>query len=298
MRQRLMGKHDAKKTLESVAGLAAAAIPWHASLVLMPWVTGWEDIDDALGYAAARGARTMRLLLPGFSRLAKVDWQALADIPLQAMERLGAWRCKYPGMPITLEPALPGNLRAEVAGVLAGSPAAGVLQPGDEVVTVNGKAPFSRVDAFYSLYNLANPTLTVCRRGEEFSAVLEKSARSSPGVVMDRDLDSHDLARALAMAGEARRVLMLTSSWALPLWRRVVPAGWEVRAVSSGFFGGNIAAAGLLTVQDYRLALRTDLSGFERILLPPVSFDRAGLDLCGADVGGLARQIPIPLSWT
>lgn len=296
-RRRLMGSHDVKRTLSNIAGLVEAGVPWHASLVLMPWVTGWSDIDNTLSFAAGNGARTARLLLPGFSRLAGLDWQALAAVPGEARARLGSWRRKYPHMPITLEPALPQDLRAEVSGILAMSPASGLLLPGDEVVLINNKKPFSRVDAFFTLYRLANPRLVVRRGDAEVSLTLPKPARSSSGVVMDRDLGRDDLERALAMAGGADRVLLLTSLWALPLWRQVVPKGWQTLGVESLFFGGNIGAAGLLTVRDYQATLDGLTEGYERILLPPVSFDHSGLDLLGISCRDLANQLSLPLVW-
>jgi len=294
-----MGRHDAVGTLTNIAHLAETGVPWHASTVMLPHITGWADIERSLNYAAQNGAKTMRLLLPGFSGLAPMDWEALSVIPQEAHKRLWSWRNSYPLMPITLEPALPRNLRATVAGVLADSPSANLIVSGDEILAINDDKPFSRVDGFYTLHRLANPRLLLNREGKEITVTLTKAARSSSGVVMDRDLDSRDLDRAIAMSFEAENVLLLTSQWAEPLWAKVVPDIWQVVAVKSNSFGGNIAAAGLLTVEDYRLVLAsTDLGKYQRILLPPVSFDESGLDLMGEDCRALAREIPIPLVWS
>jgi pyruvate-formate lyase-activating enzyme len=299
VRQRLMGRHDPRQTLEDISCLKAAGIPWHSSLVLLPHITGWEDVDNSLAYAAQNGAKTMRLLLPGFSGLAAVDWAALAAIPAQANGRLAQWRITHPRMPITLEPALPQDLRATVAGVLANSQVDGHIVPGDEIVTINGQPPFSRVDAFYRIYSLSDPKLIIRRKGREISVQLEKTSRSSSGLIMDQDLDPGDLDRAKTMAKGAKRVLLLTSTWAQPLWSKSVPQSWQVVAVENTFFGGNIAAAGLLTLVDYRRVLADlDLREFEAILLPPVSFDDAGLDLRGEKCRDLAREFPIPLVWS
>lgn len=298
VRRRLMGSHDAAQALTGIAALPEAGIPWHASIVLLPHLTGWADVEYSLQYAAENGARTMRLLLPGFSGLAPVDWEALAAVPGEARAHLARWRAQYPLMPITLEPALPMDLRATVAGVLSGSPAANLLRFDDEITAINGVKPFSRVDAFYTLYRQANPRLTLLREGKEVNLIVPKPARSSSGVVMDRDLDPEYLEQAVAMAAGAERVLLLTSRWAEPLWSLAAPGSWQVKSVESRFFGGNIAAAGLLTVEDYRLALTgIDISGYQRILLPPLSFDAAGLDLCGEDCRALAAELPVPLVW-
>lgn len=298
MRRQLMGRHSADLTLRAISQLADNGIPWHASTVLMPHITGWKDIDGTLAFAAASNARSTRLLLPGFSSLANADWQALAQIPAEVYVRMDNWRQLYSQMPITLEPALVGNLRAWVAGTMADSPAFGLLFSGDEILSVNNQIPFSRADAFHSLFRLANPVLTVNRGGIRKILTLPKPARSSSGVVMDGDLDKHDYCRALDMAGGSGRVLLLTSAWAEPLWNQAVPKNWRVQAVSSDFFGGNIAAAGLLTVHDYRLALaKLELAEYDVILLPPVSFDETGVDLRGEDCRSLARELTIPLKW-
>lgn len=299
VRRKLMGRHPAERTLQDIASLPRVGIPWHASLVLLPYITGWEDVDTALSFAAQAGAQTMRLLLPGFSQMAPVDWQELTDIPAGAKERLEHWRKAHPGLPITLEPALPQDLRAIVAGVLASSPAADSLEYGDEILTIDGQAPFSRVDCFYTLYRLANPELRVRRQGLEFILKLTKKTRSSSGVVMDQDIDPGDLERAMAMAKGATKVLLLTSLWAQHLWSITVPKSWTVLGVKSDFFGGNINAAGLLTLSDYRQVLgQLDLTQFDRILLPPVSFDESGIDLRGENCRDLAKELAIPLIWS
>lgn len=298
VRRSLMGPHPAEATLANIAALAQRGIPWHASLVLLPHITGWADVDQAIAFAQAHGAKSLRLLLPGFSHLADVDWAALALIPAQARARLSKWRSDFPSLPITLEPALHQDLRATVAGVMADSPAAGLVRSGDEILTISGTKPFSRVDAFYTLFRLANPDLVLNRQGREVSLALTKPARSSSGVVMDWDLDPQDVARAREMAAGASKVLLLTSLWAQPLWEVAVPE-WQVLGVKSAFFAGNIAAAGLLTVADYRLALADiDLGKYEKVLLPPVAFDKEGLDLQGEDCRSLARQLPVPLVWS
>lgn len=297
LRRQLMGPHPAEAVLAGIAGLASRGIPWHASLVLLPQITGWADVDESIAFAALHGAKSMRLLLPGFSRLAPVDWSVLAAIPAEALARLEGWRRLYPRLPITLEPALPRDLQARVAGILAHSPAEGRLLAGDEIISIAGTRPFSRVDAFYSLFFQANPRLLIKRGEEELALTLAKPARASSGIVMDWDLDPRDVERAMRMAGGAERVLLLTSQWAKPLWQLARPQ-WRIEAVESAFFGGNIAAAGLLTLADYRRVLaKLDLREYEAILLPPISFDEAGLDLVGEDCRALARELPAPLVW-
>jgi hypothetical protein len=99
----------------------------------------------------------------------------------------------------------------------------------------------------------------------------------------------YDLARADVEAIEragGKRPLVVTGEMAaklleLGLERAGVAA--TVRKVRSRFFGGSIAAAGLLTVGDVIADLREQPppAGTDLVLLPPRAFDPWGRDLLG-----------------
>ena len=93
----------------------------------------------------------------------------------------------------------------------------------------------------------------------------------------------------------AGRVLVLTSAWGLPWLQSALPE-WErvcgdvhLEAVPNRFFGGSIAAAGLLTTLDFAAAVKNirDRAPFGRgqdydlLLLPGIAFDSRGRDLLG-----------------
>ena len=295
-RQKLMADHDIPATLAQIGQLAQRGIPWQASAVLMPHLTGWHDVERTISFVQANGAFAMRLLLPGFSRLAPQRLLPPGDLPAQARQRLASWRRQF-ALPLTLEPSLCRDLTAEVAGVLRNSPAQGLLMPGDILQDIQGQASWSRVAAFDRLKKLASPRIRLLRAQEEMELVLPKKAGTAPGVVMDYDLAPADYRRALAMAKGAGTVLMLTSLWAAPLWRLVAPAGWQVEEVPSHYFGGTIAAAGLLTVADYRRVLESCTARPEKVLLPPLSFDHQGLDLTGQHPGQLEEVINAEIVW-
>jgi hypothetical protein len=111
---------------------------------------------------------------------------------------------------------------------------------------------------------------------------------------MNYDLDWNQIATAAQVIRRcrARRVLVLTSEWglpwlqlALPEWERACGAGISLEAVPNRFFGGSIAAAGLLTTLDFAAALKQigpePGDDYDLLLLPGIAFDGRGRDLLG-----------------
>ena len=70
---------------------------------------------------------------------------------------------------------------------------------------------------------------------------------------------------------------------------------WLVVAVPSETFGGSIAAAGLLTVADVAGAVgrpSCPVAPGDALFLPPLAFDRNGLDLLGRSPADLRGLLP------
>ncbi|MDI6710112.1 MAG: DUF512 domain-containing protein [Thermoanaerobacterales bacterium] len=299
-RRRLMGDPAPERAVAAPALLARYRVPFHGSVVAMPHVTGWDDLRRTVRFLAASGAETVRVFLPGHTRYAR----GAAVLPPGLWERLaeflGELRAEL-DVPLTMEPALLGDLRPEVAGVAKGSPAwrAG-FKTGDVVESVAGKPVFSRVDAYRRLWRARDPEAVLRRGGERRRVRLTKPARASSGAVFLFDLDPRDVERVrqAAHSRRARRVLVLTGELAAPLLRAGLPAkdegepgGYTVAAVPNRFFGGSIACAGLLTVADLEAALREYLSHGEEpdlVLLPGRAFDHRRRDLTGRAAGELA----------
>lgn len=139
-----------------------------------------------------------------------------------------------------------------------------------------------------------------------------------PGLILDRDVDPADLDLILGLARrlKARRAVVLTSLLAGKVMtlglaaRRAAQTGAPEAvavAVRSLAFGGSIACAGLLTVPDFASALRgarsagsavrpatasASLRPGDAVFLPPVAFDRGGLDLLGRGPAELRELLP------
>ena len=284
-RRDLMGDTDPQRTLKNVS-ILGSKIPFEGSIVALPFITGWDDISETTMFLKESGATTTRLLAPGFSRFhplsSKVSpsmWDDLYHLSIELTRKTKS--------PVLFEPPRLKDLTPEVIDVLPRSPAkkAGI-RPKDVITRVQGDEMFSRTNAFETTRYLENPRLTYERDGVSYDTVLYKEKYDPPGLIMYDDLDAEDWFEWERKSGVRRKkVLILTSSFAKPLIESaLLKRGLHARieAVPSIFFGGNIQAAGLLTVRDF-LAVYEDVasSGFlpDVITLPKRAFDPWGRDL-------------------
>jgi len=297
--------------------LAEAGLPWTASVVAVPALTGRSDLPAAARFVAAHGARLLRVFVPGHTFRTPAEVRALLPSAAEVAALVEEARAAAPGLPVTLEPPLLSDLEPRLVGVLPGSPAARAgLGPGDVLTHVEGEPPFSRVDAFRrcveALRRAGRVRLGTAGRGDlvldRQAGVLggEGAAISGGGLVLDRDVDPEDI---LVVGRLARRLgvvrsTVLTSTLAAPVLEAAfraagrLPGGeglppTRVLTVPSKTFGGSIGCAGLLTVADLASALRDHPPGpGEAVFLPPVAFDRLGLDLLGVPAGRLKALLP------
>ncbi len=297
----LMGDREPDRALEAARLLGEAGIEYHGSLVAMPHLVGWPDLEDTCRFLQDQGVATIRIFLPGFTKLAP-SW--LRFHPEEAYRQLRLWvrqQQERLRTPLLLEPPpieAGESLKAEIAGVIAGSPAAWAgLQAGDTITAVCGRPVRCRTEAFRLAERFAHPVLDVVRPGlltasNSCSIFKKRSGRS--GLVMHYDLDWNlvESATRVIRRHQARRVLILTSVWGfpwlhmvLPEWRRRACGEVHLAAVPNHFFGGSIAAAGLLTTLDFASAIRAIRRQSERdydlLLLPGIAFDNRGRDLLG-----------------
>jgi len=308
-RCRLLGDLDARRAVSSVKLLEASGIPFNGSIVAMPHITGWDELEQTVLYLAEHGAETIRIFEPGFSRLAPPELQFSQSLRAELISYIEKWR-ERTNTPITCEPPHLNGLEAVVAGVLADSPArAAGLQRGDVIKAVNGREVGSRVEAFRLVLKAADPVVTVRREnGPPRELLIRKKRHERSGLVMDYDLDPglvEDMA-SVARRRRARNILVLTSQLAAPLLAQGVARFWRENAVvkvlpvTNAFFGGSIRSAGLLTVSDMSEGLRqylalTSADRPDLVLLPGLAFDRKGYDLTGVHYNSLVAEHGIPV---
>lgn len=305
----LMRDHKARQAVDAARLLREFSIPYHGSIVAMPHLTGWADLEDTILYLAGQDARTVRIFLPGYTRLVPAEIKIAPGLWAELTAFVAEMRQKV-NVPLTIEPQRINDLRAVVTGVVSGSPAslAGV-KPGDVIIKVRGEAVYCRVDAFEKLRQAGGGIpLELERGGEAFFTTVEKEPYVPSGLVMDYDVHS-GLPAAIGRVINSTRcssVALLTSFLAEGVIRNICPdipteAVTEILPVPSRYFGGNIMAAGLLTVEDFAAAwtdrtvqaARQGLTGVvsspDLILLPAAAFDARGRDLTGRSYDELAE---------
>lgn len=301
-RLEVMRDAEGDRTLRSVAALGGK-VRFDGSIVALPFVTGWDDISATARFLQESGAGTIRLLLPGFSsrhplyrQMPAGTWQKVKDFSAELAAGLR--------VPVLFEPPGLRDTRPVVEYVQEGTPAerAGVM-PGDLVTGVAGRETFSRTDAFHACRARENPQIALNRQGAEIGVTLKKRRNEPAGFIMYEDLDREAYLawERSSQVRKGRDVLILTSSLAKPVIEHVLrerELEAKVAPVRSRFFGGNIQAAGLLTVRDFWAAFQRIVNrGYSpaEVTLPRIAFDPWGRDLEGVHYRDFAQKCSVPV---
>ena len=303
-RREILGDRDPRRVIAGLQRCRVYGIPFHGSVVAVPHLTSWDDLENTLGFLDASGARTIRVFLPGTTRFTPAAqrgddslWGEIATFRQRVKRSL---HC-----PVLLEPPLKKDLAARVEGVIGGTAAqqAG-LQDGDIITAVDGERVCSGVMAFGRIKQAANPIVTLVRPNktdEERNLRLTKARGSSSGIVMSYDLEEEMIAAVGAeiIRYAATSPLLLTSPLAAPLWQEarlggLIPAQTQISLVANRFFGGTICCAGLLTVSDlrYHLSSLAAKDKADLLLIPAAPFDKRGRDLRGENYRELFEAFP------
>ncbi len=302
----LTGDANPGRSIQSAGLLKRYGLPYHGSMLAVPHLVGWADLEETVIYLGEQGAQTIRLFLPGYTRLAHPALRFGQSLRGKINDFVSQLRGKT-AAPLTVEPPLINDLEPIIAGVIAGSPAAlAGLRAGDVIQAVNGLPALSRVEAFRRVLKSGSPKITVSRGNNTYSTKLEKKPGRRSGLVMDYDIDPRlieEIGRVIRRHG-VQEAVALTSELAADVinlgLQRFLKEEAEVktRPVKNRFFGGSIGAAGLLTVNDFKLSLAEypgKKSGRKPglILLPGLAFDSRGRDLTGCSYLELERDYQI-----
>ncbi|MEW5784721.1 MAG: radical SAM protein [Bacillota bacterium] len=286
-RRLLMNDPQPLQAARALDQLNAAGIPLHGSVVALPHLAGWDDLEQTLLFLNNAGAQTIRLLLPGFTRLSNPALLPPPDFLARCRCLAGELRAVL-NAPLLLEPAPIDHLEPVIEGALPGSPAAAAgLCAGDLIMSVDQVKPATRVEAFNAARRKRNPTVRFLRGGSRLEALLPKQRGESPGFIVSYDLDPDQVERVRRYLSPGRESLMLTSPAALERWQwardQFNLAGLCLLAVPSKFFGGSINCAGLLTVIDFLSVLEHEKDAVfnQQVLIPAAAFDRGGRDMQG-----------------
>lgn len=284
-------------------------IQWHklqfdGSVVALPHLTGWREVEESIHLLLDYGARTVRVMEPGFTRLTPSELQPKDPLELRArLQELARQASERWGRAVLVEPPQLSSLEAVVEGTLPGSPAelAGV-RSGDVVVTVNGQPVLSRNHAFELCATAKRPVLKLRRGPISLEVTLEKNEDQESGLVLYDDVPYADLTTLARYVERYKEVVIVTSTAAQECVVEMVrvstamasksPTDVRVLTASNRFFGGSIRCAGLLTVCDImeELEERHNSSGRVALILPRRAFDSRGRDITGRSYTELWRK--------
>ncbi len=290
----------------AITKLKQKGISYQGSIVAMPWIVGWNDMEETVKFLDKYSAESVRIFMPGFTKRAPENLHftnALAEELVTWVERLR----KVYRTPLLMEPAFLTDLRARVTGVIQNSPAQiSGLTIGDEIQKIDGIEVFSRVDAFYKLLHGGIQKIDLIRSGQEIKLTINKLPEERSGVVFAYDLNP-ELYRQVLRGIERRRakkVLLMVSTLAKPmlkimlerLHQELTDVEFALVVVQNRFFGGSIIAGGLLVIQDFLDTWR-ELSDHEYdvIMLPGIFLDPWGYDLSGRSFGLLEDELRVPI---
>lgn len=309
LRKELMGENAGETVWHGIHNLARLEVPYHGSIVAVPMITGWDDIEETIKFLNQHQAKTVRLFLPGHTKLTPDKLQFDFDLWLELNDYIAKINNKY-RVPVTVEPPLIKDLDVTLEGVIVNSPADKVgLRNGDQILEVNQQPVTTRVEAFNKLLQAEFPEIKCKKAGRTFKRDLEKLSGESSGVVLDYDISVHRLNKIkdIINNNSAGNILFLTSI----LGERIVRMGLEkvmsdlltelkieILPVENNFFGGSIMTAGLLVVDDFKEVIAQNqqkVSKAELIFAPKDPFDNWGYDLTGKSEEELSKQVDCPL---
>lgn len=281
-RRELMGDRG-KAAVNAPPLLSEYNIPYNGSVVALPEVTGWKDIEDTIGYLQRNHCQTLRLLLPGYSRLGSKErfynWQ-------ERRQRCSQIAGSMPGINL-LEPPQYKHNYPIIYGVMSGSVGEiSGFRKGDLILSVNSKKPKNRREAWELLSQSALAQVNVDREGNTLSLSLNAPKGQCGGLVFENDLDNRRLKAAediyisqggkagICCSGLGRDYIEAN----LPLFPGLGDV--DLITVENKYFGGNIAAAGLLTIGDFNQALKSR-GDLDYVFLPSECLNSRGGDLRG-----------------
>lgn len=295
-RKKLYGGKAHMQAVSAVEMLKKYDIKFSGSIVAMPHVVGWEDLKQTIAYLSGQGADTIRVFMPGYTKYTKI---ALPEECInQDLEKMAKALQSTIKTPIIVEPSVINSLDAMVEGVISNSPACHTnLTAGCRIVSINGKAVFSRVDAYNRLYAASNPEVSFEKDEELFSCFIDKNKNAASGLVFNYDIDPEAAARMKRriVKYSSKECLLLVSKLGYGIISKVIESSESVKVeiVANGYFGGNIICAGLLILEDIEDALRAQCKLPQVVFLPQVMFDEKGRDLVGRHYMELEEKFDI-----
>lgn len=308
-------------------------IPFMGGIVAWPTLS-LADIEATVRYLEGFHAYAIRIRLPLAHRWLRhqldadfhAHWRRVADFAQELRHRVA--------VPLFVEPAIywVNPIVPEVDGVVQNSPASRAgIRPGDRVRRINGQPVRTRIEseALLDQCHLRRERvveLVVERGGQELPLRLEEAPAGTDtypysfeqfyrgenyGIFHVEDFRLVHVQKVIDLIRRhrARVVLLFSSSLVAPIFETVVSlvpeferqlAEVEVHmaTVETNTFGGNYDVMDSRVVADYTRVVRQRLrEGLvpDLILIPDAFGSPWGLDVFGASVEDIVREVGIPM---
>lgn len=291
-RKKLYGGKEHMQALKAVERLREYGIKFNGSIVAMPHIVGWTDLEQTILYLSSKGAVTIRVFMPGYTKFTRI--QLPEEDIMQKLWQMAVKLRKQSATPIIIEPSWIEDLDAVVEGVISDSPAAQTeIKPGDTILRVDGKPVFSRVEAYNRLFAAKKPVVDFRQESKVKSGTIEKPADSTSGLVFSYDMAAENAVRIKRAVEKfsSKNCLMLTSRLGFEILRLVLRdcENIDIKIAENSYFGGNIMCAGLLVLQDIEDILQQQKIP-EVLFLPQIMLDEKGRDLTGRHYMEIEQQ--------
>ena len=225
--------------------------------------------------------------------------------------------------PVVLEPLAPPDTRVTVHAVTPGSTACRAgIEPGDEIISVNGQKPRSRSEAYQFIKKTAGTLVLSVNeskpggtdKGSNKTITFEDfngNSEGAGGMIFVSDIDPVELDRFVEInrelkienANAAALTTVLSESYMRTVFLENEILNIKPVAVKNVNFRGNIDCAGLLTLKDIETAMSgavqkksesktggADQKYLKNIIIPGVMFDHLGFDLNGERLDELKEK--------
>jgi MoaA/NifB/PqqE/SkfB family radical SAM enzyme len=295
-RKKLYGGKAHMQAVAAVEMLKRYDIRFNGSIVAMPHVVGWEDLEQTIMYLGIQGAETIRVFMPGYTKYTRIP---LPDENIQQeLAHMAKTLQHIIKTPVIVEPAIVDSLDAVIEGIIPDSPAyQSDLSVGSKILSVNNKSVYSRVDAYNRLFDAANPQIGFEKDGKSLNCIIDKDKNTSSGLVFSNDIDAEAAKRIKRKVEKfnSQECLMLVSKLGYGIMSKVFEGDEDVKIsiAANRYFGGNIMCAGLLVLEDIEIALKQQNKLPQVVFLPQVMFDEKGRDLTGRHYLELEQELGI-----
>lgn len=279
---------DTPLAVSAVERLKNSPVPFHGSMVAVPLSVGYEDIEETASFLCMNGAKTVRIFVPGFSKLSGYipDFIEIRKRLMEMSDRL----YEIHGVPILVEPPEIESLKPVVCGIIKGSPASEYdLAKGDIILKIENYSPLTRVDAYEKILRTRDPVIVVERNGRIHTVTLKKRMGEPSGMVFYYDIHPDTIYEIQHLAGKYRskKPLLAVSELGYPIIDLSIEKfglqDIKIMKVENRTFGGTIKCAGLLTADDiiYEASSHEGLKTADLLIVPSIAFDARGRDLLG-----------------